>query len=382
MLPVQRRERPWLLLYLILLFLNASFVRADDGYGPLVDWILSRGGRVEERVSTNHFDDEGIRGMVALRDLEPGTELLFCPWKLVIGSRESLQSDADMCRVVNDLKREFDLGEDSSIWPYLNSMELPRLPASWEPSVVQELQGLPPSGNLKRHEEWYLQNCGSDATLHQPTTQQALVAFISRVSSVGMIPLYDMFNHHNGLQNVKLVLTQEGATLRTTIPVAKGQQLYMSYGLRPASQMFRDYAFVDSWPSLWSWKLSDSSSSIVVLFPDGVAAIHPSVDFLQAIWDDPSRSLPEWQQYATHHTRSLSSLALRQFCNSATSLLNSLPTTWQDDEQILSKEEETNLDRDRMEAIRYRLVFKKAVADSLAFAKRALGEETATTTTM
>jgi hypothetical protein len=39
---------------------------------------------------------------------------------------------------------------------------------------------------------------------------QALVSFITRASAVGMIPIYDLLNHHNGERNAKLLLNEEG----------------------------------------------------------------------------------------------------------------------------------------------------------------------------
>jgi SET domain len=359
--------------FLLLLLVVGSTVGQDDDqrYWNLVEWIGFHGGWVEKGIATHVFAGN-VRGMVALRDLEEDVELLHCPGRLMIPGSHS-DSD-DHCQVVKFLAREFQLGDQSSFRPYLDSMDLPRLPAFWDEATLQELQGLPPSGTTQRHEEWLLHKCGLAIKDH-PALKKALTAFLSRSNAAGMIPFYDLFNHHNGLQNVKLFLTDQGASLRTTRPVSKGQQLYLSYGLRPASHMLRDYGFVDAWPTLWSWKLPESTHSFIVAsFPDGVAAVDPSIDFLQAIWESPTPTLLQWQQNATYHTQSLPSSTLKLFVKAANHLLEGLPTSWREDQQILAASEQLNSGDDRVAAVQYRWAFKKAVADARFFAVAVLKE--------
>ena len=61
----------------------------DDGggYARLVAWITSNGGRVDPRMTTVATTPagEGVRGVVATSAIYGGTELLFCPWSLIIG---------------------------------------------------------------------------------------------------------------------------------------------------------------------------------------------------------------------------------------------------------------------------------------------------------
>ena len=104
----------FLFLWLLLLSFCLPTINGEDdaSYEPLVEWIRSNGGRVEETISTRVFDD-GVRGMVALADMDEGVELLQCPWKLVIGATSSnTQTDADMCRTVRLLERELALGKE------------------------------------------------------------------------------------------------------------------------------------------------------------------------------------------------------------------------------------------------------------------------------
>jgi hypothetical protein len=374
---------------------------ADDGFDDLVAWVKSHGGRVDARISMGstanygNDGDNGIRGVMALEDIiheetdeGDGVELLHCPWELVIGSSgmdHQMTSEEDMCQVVRLLASEYEKGEESMGWPYLKHIDdLPRLPAMWSPAAVDELQGLiPPSDTIDRHLQWFSINCGGgDWWMDDASTVKALVAFITRANAVGMTPIYDLLNHHNGLKNAKLFLTPEGVALRTVRPVYKGEQLYLSYGLKPAAQLFRDYGFVEAWPTLWSWKdAATSDNHVVALFPDGIAAIHPSPDFLKGIWKSTRiRTVVDYQESATQYTDSLKVDQLQRFTVAAHNLLSSLPTTLQADEDILKlKQQErqhnqqhdsTNIHDldDIIAAIHYRLTFKRAVSDALVFA--------------
>ena len=366
----------------------------DDGYSKLAEWMKSHGGRVDSRMAVGEVD--GVRGIVTLENMAEDIELLHCPWKLVIGSsslQEQMKTEQDMCDVVKIMASEYRLGEKSMGYPYLNHIELPRLGAIWEPEAVKELQGISPSQDLNRHNEWYSTNCGGgNIEDFDEATIQSLVSFISRASAVGMVPIYDLLNHHNGLKNAKLFLTEDGVHLRTVRPVQKGEQLFLSYGLKESSQMYRDYGFIEAWPRLWSWKdASTQDNHVFALFPEGVAAIHPSMDFLKQIWSAPSRSALEWQNAASQYTQTeVTPEALLRFTSAANALLEGLPTTLDEDEEILSKKEAQRsslsaaadstaevlpLEDDIIAAIRYRIEFKRDVSTALHFTEQILKGE-------
>lgn len=367
--------------------------RQDEGYTLLVVWMKSHGGRVNEMMAIAPVD--GIRGAVALSDMEEGTELLFCPWKLVIGSsnmEDQMESEEDMCNVVNLVASEYQRGEQSVSWPYLNHIELPRLPDMWDPEAVQELQGLPPTSvELSRHRRWFSKNCnGGGADDLDDSTLKSLVAFVSRASVVGMVPIYDLLNHHNGLKNAKLFLSEEGVYLRTVSAISKGQQIYLSYGLKASYQMYRDYGFVESWPSLWSWKdVTTNDNHVFALYRDGIAAIHPSADFLKDIWHaSPPRPELDCQRSATEYTHSLDHDSLVRFGTAAKSLLNGLLTSLDEDKDILKERKRARKDQatqasspeestagaldDVIQAINYRMAFKAAVSHALTFSEESL----------
>jgi hypothetical protein len=367
----------------------------EDGFSKLVDWIRNNGGRFDDRVVVMEVD--GIRGGVALSDIDQGTELLSCPWDLVIGStsfEEQLKS-GDMCPVVRSIEKELRLGEASLWHPYLaldDSIINSRLPTLWDDDILDELQGLPPGEDSTRHIRWFSQYCDSGKPFEDvdELTKQALLCFITRASAVGMVPIYDLFNHHNGLRNAKVQLTPEGVQLMAVRPIAKGSQIYLSYGIKSASTMFRDYGFVESWPQTWSWTSAGTGSGhSFVRFPEGNIAINPTEQFLKDIWKG-GISLLEFQERATQHTQELATEAVRVFLSEAYALLSGLPTTVAEDKTFLSniKESLTQavktsvndevgmvLLKDAISAVEYRILFKEAVYEAMIISETILKQK-------
>jgi hypothetical protein len=335
----------------------------------------------------------GVRGVVALAAIEEGTELLRCPWKLVIGSsslQDQMQVGDDMCQVVKDMAAEIRLGSESLWWPYLEHIQIPRLAAMWEQSALDELQGIPPSEDTTRHLQWFSQNCAGN--LDQEEDMRSLVSFVSRASEVGMVPIYDLLNHHNGKKNAKLSLTEEGVSLLVVSgPIQQGEELHLSYGVKTAPTMYRDYGFVEEWPCCWNWKDATSGDNFAfVLFPDGVAAISPTRDFLKLIWHSSVRmTISDFQASATRHMESLPLSDLERFAQAARHQLDGLPTTLREDLVIIVQKKEllaqtlalgdaisieddaSRTARDVISAVEYRIAFKKALWSALTSSEAA-----------
>mmetsp|Transcript_17739 Transcript_17739/g.24964 ORF Transcript_17739/g.24964 Transcript_17739/m.24964 type:complete len:397 (-) Transcript_17739:38-1228(-) len=351
----------------------------DEGFARLVNWTTKHGGRIDPRIKVGMSN--GIRGMVAMDDIEVGAQLLFCPWKLIIGSSDmnnQMKSEADMCKVVQDMADEIRLGADSLWYPYLNHIELPRLPAMWSQAAVDELQNVPPSQDAMRHIRWFQQTC--DGPLDDGA-MKALVAFISRANEVGMTPIYDLLNHHNGKRNAKLSIVEDGVQLLVVGgPIRKGEQLYLSYGIKTASTMYRDYGFVEDWPSIWNYRSKTGDNFAFVLFPDGVAAINPTSELLKSIWHS-NMPLGEYQILAETHMKTLALADLERFVISARDHLDGFPTTLKDDDTMLEEKKkalanqnlaESSIARsnieDTMSAIKYRSDFKRALISAVLHA--------------
>lgn len=349
---------------------NASQHDADAGYVKLRHWMRDNGGRVNDRFGV--VETDGIRGIQAFSDIEEGSELLFCPWHVVIGSsslQDQMKSGDGMCSVVDEMAKEIRLGADSLWYPYLDHIGEQRLPADFISEVLLELQGLLTSQDATRHLRWFDQRCDGEPDV---AAKQALVAFISRASEVGMIPIYDLFNHHNGKRNAKLTLTEEGVQLLVVGDgISSGDEIYLSYGLKTASTMYRDYGFVEEWPTAWNFQTEDGNNFAFLLFPNDVVAINPSADLLRAVWKS-NVSLEVYLSLAEAHTESLSSADLETFVAAVEN--EHFQTTVEDDETTLAvllqqeKGERANDSSDdisdRISAIGYRMAHKKALASA------------------
>ncbi len=84
---------------------NSREIESDENakFGDLVSWVRRNGGRVDGRLGLTNHQHGGIsvRGGVALLPLEEGSELLFLPWKLVLGTiGENSTNPEDKCEVL------------------------------------------------------------------------------------------------------------------------------------------------------------------------------------------------------------------------------------------------------------------------------------------
>jgi hypothetical protein len=390
----------------------------DGGYARLVDWITSHGGRVDPRMTTVATTaGAGVRGVVATSAIRGGAELLFCPWSLIIGGRSAGRMDAGgggggldegaMCDVVREMAREMRLGDGSAWHPYLDHVEVPRLVATWGAEALGALQGLPPRREADRHLRWFDEVCRGgrrydvdDDLDGDDATKRSLVAFVSRASEVGMIPLYDLLNHHNGKRNAKLSVTEEGVKLVAVVldrdrddggassngkhhledVIEGGDEIYLSYGLKTASTMYRDYGFVEEWPTCWNFADPTSGDNFAfVSFPHGVSAINPTGEYLRSMWS-ANASLAEYEARARAHTESLSVLDLERFVGAARNRSREFPSTVGEDELILEgirnsmsvsggDGDDTSSVEDVVKAIVYRMAFKSALLGSASYAE-------------
>lgn len=356
----------------------------DEGFANLVAWMKSHGGRVDPSIDIA-ITTSGVRGAIALSPIEEGAELLFCPWKLVIGSTGSqpdrmMQKGDGMCQVVEQMAGEIRQTSESLWHPYLDHIELPRLAAMWDGSALVELQGIPPNQDFDRHVQWFKQSCQGD--LDDAAIMFSLVAFISRASEVGMIPIYDLLNHHNGKRNAKLFITEEGVQLSAVGDIPQGEEIFLSYGLKTASTMYRDYGFVEEWPTAWNFRDPSTADNFAfVQLSNGVVAVNPSAEYLKSIWNS-NMSQAQYEAEARRHTRSLSVADLDRFAQAAHNHLNEFPSTLGEDEAILVEKElllagerlasnsgDTSKLEDIISAIKYRISFKAALTGSFGYAE-------------
>jgi len=195
--------------------------------------------------------------------------------------------------------------------------------------------------------------------------------YVTRAADKGLVPVYDLINHHNGEINVGIFTSNHTMSLRASAHIRAGELLYISYMTqRDTTEIFRDYGFVEQWPQLWRWRNNDFA-----LF-DGVVAIKPTSDLLNES-GVKQLSLDEYQARARLHNQGLAVDLVKNFSREARLLLESLPTTADDDARALQqfKAETSTRSRDRMAtqaAIEYRLTFKRALHSAIVVAGEVL----------
>jgi hypothetical protein len=94
---------------------NSRAIESDDNakFRNLIAWVRRNGGRVDDRLGLTNLNrgEIPIRGGVALLPLEVGSELLFLPWKLVLGTAgENSTVPEDKCEVLQYYATEVEAG--------------------------------------------------------------------------------------------------------------------------------------------------------------------------------------------------------------------------------------------------------------------------------
>ena len=392
-------------------------------YPSLVSWFRSHGGAVDDRVTIGYMPHPDpsvkIRGMIATEDIPAGTQICHAPASLMISGSDR----QDSCTMVAAIVDEIELGEQSRWFDYIKFDDSvgSRIPSVWQKGAraVDELQGLPPAGETRRHMDWYRNACIDG---EEPTDAQrhGLLMYLTRASDRGLIPIYDLLNHHNGLINTRLVPDDDGGlAVVTTHEVKKGRPVYNTYarsGWESSVDVFNTYGFVEDFPQLWRWNddvvaeaarrdpghannrygragAEDSSVAsdraafaansdqheILVVTPR-LAAIAPT-QALAGILGNGQRTIEEWEVAIGEHHANLRQTFVNEFATAVRTILDELPTTIQEDMRLI-KSEKAKLEKvrkigrndvykaDAVKAMEYRLAFKMALRLGLDVAEK------------
>eukprot|EP00581_Thalassiosira_minuscula_P029135 CAMPEP_0183787662 /NCGR_PEP_ID=MMETSP0739-20130205/67659_1 /TAXON_ID=385413 /ORGANISM="Thalassiosira miniscula, Strain CCMP1093" /LENGTH=474 /DNA_ID=CAMNT_0026031753 /DNA_START=26 /DNA_END=1454 /DNA_ORIENTATION=- len=438
-------------------------VKNDD---PLISkfpdftaWFRNHGGTIDDRITIGYEPDSNIRGMIATAPIPAGTLLMHTPDNIVLRS----PTGKDQCLQVEETKKELKLGEDSKWHVYFqfDDSKGSHVPFQWDTSnrsggrAVMELQGLPPTGETTRHTDWYETVClrgepmtevdwkaltmsltrAADGLLKGRTNDEvdwkALTMHLTRAADIGLVPMYDLMNHHNGLINTKLARDAKGGlSVYALIDIQTEEPIYLTYarsGTETTIDVFNTYGFVEAYPQLWRWsdeklvKLSQEdvdhanrrygmggsdannahidfrrfvpntpSYEVLVLSPT-LAAILPTVQLVHPL-GEIKKSMDEWQDLITAHHAHVRSSYAKALGDSAREALNKLPTTIEEDEALVAKEK-SRLEKmkglskeveklkvfgmaddqnrvDAVQAMEYRLAFKKALKFATEVAER------------
>ena len=359
--------------------------------------------------------------MIATAPIPADTLLIRTPPTLILSS-----PNRDQCRQIEEISKELKMGHQSKWHAYLefDDSSGSHVPTQWDRSngpgrAMNELQGLPPAGDTHKHVDWYQGVClkGKDMT---ELDWKALTMFLTRSADLGLVPMYDLMNHHNGLINTKLQVDQEGALsvlALTDIPAdAPIYNTYARSGMESTVDVFNTYGFVEDYPQLWRWDdehlvqlsqenkdhayhrygMSNSDANndrgdrlqfepnahhheVLVISPT-LAALLPTKQLVQTL-GNAQRSLEEWQLLIIAHHANLRSSHANALGHSAMTILNELPTTIEEDE-VLIPDEKRRLEKvkkvgradlnkaDAIQAIEFRLAFKRALRLTMDAAER------------
>jgi len=379
-----------------------------SGFGNFVSWFRSHGGTVDDRIIIGHEPGTNIRGMIATAPIPANTLLIHTPGSLVLRN----PNNNHRCLRIGEIVQELEAGTKSKWHTYFEFDDSSghHIPSQWDRSgrAMDELQGLPPSGDTHHHINWYQGVCKKGKEMSN-LDWKALIMYLTRAADIGLVPAYDLINHHNGRINTRLEVDDEGAmSVIALTDISAGEPIFLTYargGTKSSVDIFNTYGFTEDYPQLWEWsdnelkQLSRTNGNhaygrygmgnsdanrrdrlrfipntehheVLVISPT-LAALLPT-KALVATLGNARRSMADWEKLiATHHSN-LRIVHASALVDSAKGILAGLPTTIEDDEVIIREdkrrlEKATNLgrvdvdDADAIKAIEYRLAFKKAL---------------------
>lgn len=415
---------------------------AIKNFPSLVDWFHSNDGKIDPRITLGYEGGgesssggaikKGIRGLVATAHIEPETVLIHTPASLMITTVERTH-----CGIIQRIIDELSLGDDSKWSIYFQfdgsnnfddeTSSSPRVPTEWKTEgqpgsrALSELQGLPPAGETHRHINWYTTACNDSNEQLTDVQLRAFSMFLTRAADLGMVPMYDLMNHHNGLINTRLEVDDDGGlSVIATTAIQAGESIYNTYareGVESSVDVFNTYGFVEDYPQLWRWSDKDMIQlvdddpnhafqryvnpedntvgvdvdgrgfepnshhyEILVVSPT-LGALHPTKALVKVLGNG-QRSIHEWEQDIAHHHATLRTSFVNAMHDSAQTILGELPTSIEQDETLILPNEKRLYEKvkkvgrvdpgkeDTIQAIEYRLAFKKALQLAVDLAER------------
>lgn len=390
---------------------------ADDvdpmisGFPNFANWFRAGGGVIDDRITIGYEPGTKIRGMISTSAIPIDTLLIHTPGSLVTGAdgpedglEEGVGVDSDQCVKVRLIRDEMAKGSESKWHTYFqyDGSDHSHIPSQWDRSgrAIAELQGLPPSGDTHRHIDWYQYTCieGREMT---DNDWSALSMILTRAADIGLIPMYDLMNHHNGKINTRLERDDTGGLKVFALhDIPANEPIYNTYarsGWESTVDVFNTYAFVEDYPQLWRWNdhnlerlhqenenhaQSRYSADLtgyepntghyeVLLVTPTLAALHPTKK-LVSVLGNTQRSLDEWERLIKSHHSNVNLSHAYALHDSAVAIMNELPTSIEEDIAQLKVEKQqfervskvgrVDMDKkDVLQAIEYRIAFKKAL---------------------
>jgi len=358
---------------------------------------------VDNRITVGYEPGTNIRGMITTDDIPKGTILIHTPGSLVVSAQST------QCQTIANIVKEMNSGVESKWKLYFDYDDSSgsHIPSQWDRSesgrAIQELQGLPPSGDTHRHLDWYQSACIGEGKEMSDVEMKAFKMFLTRAADIGLVPMYDLMNHHNGKINTKLQRDESGGLkVIASHDIPANYPIYNTYarsGIESTVEVFNTYGFVEDYPQLWRWsdvnlaelikenekhahsRYSDEYLNAnnepnthhyeVLVITPSLAALHPTKQ-LVSILGNGQRSLDEWQQLIKAHHINLRESHARSIHGSAASIREQLATSIEEDISLIPLEKRRlekvkrmgRIDMKKADAIQateFRLAFKKAL---------------------
>ena len=380
---------------------------------------------VDDRLTIGYEPGTKIRGMIATALIPAKTVLIHTPGPLVLSAPTiPLTSSEDQCEFVEKIIGELKVGDQSKWHTHFafDDSSGSHVPSQWDRSsrAMTELQGLPPSGETHRHIDWYQRACKDGKELTD-LDWQAFKMFLTRSADIGLVPMYDLMNHHNGRINTVLKRTgDQGLKVIALDNISASEPIYNTYarsGWESSVDVFNTYGFVEDYPQLWRWNdeklvrlseenadhayqrygMSNSDSNeqpndrlqfepnshhyeVLVVSPT-LAALSPTKQLVQTLGNN-QRTLEEWESMINNHHANLLQSHANAISESTSTILSELPTTIEYDKALIP-DEKRRLEKvkrvgrvdvnkaDAIQAIEYRLAFKKALRLATETAEKA-----------
>jgi len=248
-----------------------STVSGDQEVKALLRWAIESGATFDDRQIVrlaNASDPNSLRGVFAKADIEAGALLIEIPWELVVTASRDSTGDV-RCSSIAAIDAYL---SQASAKPYgrllLNS--IPDLPFSWPSEAQARLRKLLgedfPPFDLDRRDAWWTR-CSSNSKGIAPSNN-ALRLAIARAAAIRawpdnsisdnatwltLLPLYDLYNHRNGVWHNTRVVGSVGKPLQMFAHrrISAGEQLYLTYG-SGSDRLFENYGFVENLPQRWT----------------------------------------------------------------------------------------------------------------------------------
>jgi SET domain len=280
-----------------------------DHGSALIAWMKSKGGFVSDKIIIRRSDPNdpaSFMGVFATQAISVNETVLTVPRKCYIElepedvrgtddySREDIGMDelmgiyfANTCRLIHKFMKETqkwkEAPEESDYGPYLAylaTQPMGMLPATYSENgknLLRKIQGritkqntvsenygnysLPPWQLVDWIDEQFVKNNCIEGD--KPEQVHAVALAIQRGYDTEFIPIWDMFNHHNGLLNMATnsLRSEEGLRVWALRDIDAGQELFATYNYCTdcydvgddwgTPGIYRDFGFVEDFPQMW-----------------------------------------------------------------------------------------------------------------------------------